>query len=129
MNGNVIMMTVTSLVSWVRDIFVGVYWEEYGWIAPGEQVSGLEDEWALAPDIPKLIYIKSGTDRQPRLEDLLARIRDDDAASYVSFTEADELAELLTADLATLLAERFDAAGPRDAPTSLRRPHRSPRPR
>ena len=97
------------------DIFVGVYWEEYGWIAPGEQVSGLEDEWRLAPDIPKLIYIKAGTDRQPRLEDLLARIRDDDAASYVSFTEADELAELLTADLATLLAERFDAAGPRGA--------------
>ena len=97
------------------DIFVGVYWEEYGWIAPGEQVSGLEDEWALAPDIPKLIYIKAGTDRQPRLEDLLARIRDDDAASYVSFTQADELAELLTADLATLLAERFDAAGPRGA--------------
>ncbi len=110
------------------DIFVGVYWEEYGWIAPGEQVSGLEDEWALAPDIPKLIYIKSGVDRQRRLEDLLDRIRDDDAASYVSFTEADELAELLTADLATLLAERFDAAGPRRAETPRRR-HRSPRPR
>ena len=36
------------------DIFVGVYWEQYGWIAPGEEVSGLEDEWNLAPDIPKL---------------------------------------------------------------------------
>jgi hypothetical protein len=35
----------------------------------------------------------------------------------VSFSEAAELGELLTADLATLLAERFDAAGPRRAET------------
>ena len=50
------------------DIFVGVYWEQYGWIAPGEEVSGLEDEWTLAPDIPKLIYLKRSEHRQERLE-------------------------------------------------------------
>ena len=61
------------------DIFVGIYWEQYGWVAPGEEVSGLEDEWNLAPDIPKLIYIKPSDHRQERLEDLLDRIRDDDA--------------------------------------------------
>ena len=27
------------------DVFVGVYWQEYGWIAPGEEISGLEDEY------------------------------------------------------------------------------------
>ena len=26
-------------------VFVGVYWQSYGWVAPGEQVSGLEDEY------------------------------------------------------------------------------------
>ncbi|MGW4928085.1 DUF4062 domain-containing protein [Agromyces sp. NPDC004153] len=95
------------------DIFVGVYWEQYGWIAPGEQVSGLEDEWNVAPDIPKLVYLKRSDRRQDRLDDLLARIRDAEGASYVAFTDAAELADLVTADLATLLAERFDAAGGR----------------
>src|SRR5688572_27522958 len=74
------------------DIFLGVYWEQYGWVAPGEEVSGLEDEWNLAPDIPKLIYIKRSDHRQDRLDELLMRIRDDDDASYVSFTEPAELA-------------------------------------
>ncbi|WP_344097630.1 DUF4062 domain-containing protein [Microbacterium deminutum] len=97
------------------DIFVGIYWEQYGWIAPGEGVSGLEDEWNLAPGIPKLIYLKAGEHRDERLDGLLARIRDDDHASYVAFTDAAELTGLVTADLATLLAERFDAA-------NLRRP-------
>jgi predicted ATPase len=98
------------------DIFIGVYWEQYGWIAPGEDVSGLEDEWNLAPDIPKLIYLKRSEHRQGRLDDLLNRIRDDDAASYVSFTDAAEVSDLVTGDLATLLAERFDAAVARRAP-------------
>lgn len=98
------------------DIFVGLYWEQYGWVAPGEEVSGLEDEWNLAPDIPKLIYLKRSEHRQERLDELLARVRDADGASYVAFTDAAELADLLTGDLATLLAERFDAAGRRDEP-------------
>lgn len=98
------------------DIFVGVYWEQYGWIAPGEAVSGLEDEWNLAPDIPKLIYLKRSEHREGRLDDLLGRIRGDDDASYVAFADAAELADLVTADLATLLAERFDAASARTAP-------------
>jgi predicted ATPase len=93
------------------DIFVGIYGEQYGWVAPGEAVSGIEDEYQLVPDVPKLIYIKNSPHRQERLESLLARIRDDDRASYVSFADPDELASLVTADLATLLAERFSAVG------------------
>jgi predicted ATPase len=104
------------------DIFVGVYWEQYGWVAPGEDVSGLEDEWNLAPDIPKLIYLKRSEHRQQRLDGLIGRIRDSDGASYVEFTDAAGLADLVTADLATLLAERFDAGGgphePLGAPTA-----------
>ena len=30
------------------DIFVGLYWQNYGWIAPDEKVSGLEDEYLLS---------------------------------------------------------------------------------
>jgi hypothetical protein len=40
-------------------VFVGVYWQSYGWVAPGEQVSGLEDEYRLAAGLPRLIYVKA----------------------------------------------------------------------
>lgn len=39
-------------------IFIGIYWDRYGWIAPEETISGLEDEYQLAGNLPKLIYIK-----------------------------------------------------------------------
>jgi predicted ATPase len=115
------------------DVFVGVYWREYGWIAPDEKVSGLEDEWRLAPpDMPRLIYVKQATDREERLTGLLARIRDDDRASYKPFADAAELAELVEADLATLLAERFDAsrapAASEVAPSPASEPSRLPAP-
>src|SRR5215831_15545336 len=29
------------------DIFIGLYWQRYGWVAPTRQVSGLEDEYQL----------------------------------------------------------------------------------
>jgi predicted ATPase len=100
------------------DIFVGLYWERYGWVAPDETVSGLEDEYNLAPaTMPRLIYIKEASgEREPRLAELLERIRRDDRASFKYFTDAQELAELLVTDLALLLAERFER-GLEPAPT------------
>ncbi|HEU4480759.1 MAG TPA: DUF4062 domain-containing protein, partial [Actinomycetota bacterium] len=38
-------------------IFVGIYWQSYGWVAPDEDVSGLEDEYRLSGNMPKLIYV------------------------------------------------------------------------
>ena len=96
------------------DVFVGIYWESYGWVAPGEEMSGLEDEYNLAPDIPMLIYVKASTRREPRLNALLDRIREDDGASYVSFDSTGHLRQMLTSDLATLLAERFDVSAARE---------------
>jgi predicted ATPase len=93
------------------DVFVGIYWQQYGWVASGEEVSGLEDEYRLARrELPKLIYVKQPAERDERLDGLMARIRDDDTASYKSFSTVEELAELIEADLSTLLAERFDAS-------------------
>ncbi|MGY1663374.1 ATP-binding protein [Geodermatophilus sp. SYSU D00705] len=92
------------------DVFVGVYWQRYGWVAPGETVSGLEDEYALSGDRPKLIYVKApAPDREARLDELLQRIRADDRASYKAFTDSADLAELLGDDLAVMLTERFTA--------------------
>lgn len=111
------------------DVFVGLYGDRYGWVAPGEDVSGLADEYLLSPKaMPKLIYIREPSDaREPRLTELLDRIRSDDTASFKYFTEPRELKAFLEADLATLLAERFDQskveaspdehAGPAGEPT------------
>ncbi len=93
------------------DVFVGIYGDSYGWTAPGEAVSGLEDEYNLAPDgMPKLVYLKESSSREPGLTALIDRIKADDAVSYVSFSTPEQLAERVAADLATLLAERFDGA-------------------
>ena len=46
--------------------------DSYGWTAPGEDVSGLEDEYNLAPDgMPKLIYLKDSASRDERLTELI----------------------------------------------------------
>src|SRR5215207_3239474 len=72
------------------DVFVGLYWERYGWVAPGEQVSGLEDEYTLAAGRPKLVYIKTpAPKREPRLEALISRIKSEDHVSYRRFARAD----------------------------------------
>src|SRR5438270_10074036 len=58
------------------DIFIGIYWQRYGWVAPGMQVSGLEDEYQLSAGKPKLIYLKTpAPEREPALQGLLDRIR------------------------------------------------------
>lgn len=90
------------------DVFVGIYWQRYGWVAPGEDVSGLEDEYRLSGDRPKLIYVKSpAPDREAGLSGLLDRIRTDDHTSYKSFKTVAEFRRLLADDLAVLLTERF----------------------
>src|SRR5512144_3145521 len=54
-------------------VFLGIYWQRYGWIAPEMEVSGLEDEYLLAGARPKLIYVKRpAPDRDARLDELLS---------------------------------------------------------
>jgi Domain of unknown function (DUF4062) len=95
-------------------VFVGIYWQSYGWVAPGEQVSGLEDEYRLAAGMPRLIYVKSpAPERDPRLTEMLARIRNEGGASYQRFSGPAELRRLVRDDLAVLLSERFEMTLPR----------------
>lgn len=113
-------------------IFIGIYWQKYGWVAPDMTISGLEDECNLSGQRPKLIYLKSpALDRESRLKDLLDRIRDDDRVSYKSFATAAELRELIENDLALLLTEHFEQArsalAPSTAPASPPR-HNLPTP-
>jgi predicted ATPase len=90
------------------DVFVGLYWERYGQVGTGMDVSGLEEEFELSRDLPRLLYIKApAPDRDPRLADLLGRIRQE--ASYRTFAAPAELGRLVRDDLAVLLSERFAA--------------------
>ena len=96
-------------------VFVGVYWQSYGLVAPGEDISGVEDEYLLSVGLPRLIYVKSPAPRRdPRLAKLLARIRDDGSVSYQHFSTRAELRRLVETDLAVLLSERFEMTRPRD---------------
>src|SRR5262249_35625740 len=102
-------------------VFVGIYWQSYGWVAPGEEISGLEDEYRLSAGMPRLIYVKSpAPEGEPRLTELLARIKSDDSVSYQRFSDPAELQRLVQDDLAVLLSERFEMTRPRDsAPVPL----------
>jgi predicted ATPase len=89
------------------DVFIGIYGQQYGWIAPDQQVSGLEDEYLNAGRMPKLIYVQSpAPNRDPRLSEMLSRIQSD-GLSYRGFSDSDELGALIANDLALLLSERF----------------------
>jgi predicted ATPase len=109
------------------DVFIGLYWQRYGQISPGTQVSGLEEEFDLSHGLPRLLYVKApAPDREPRLTDLLARIRQQ--ASYRTFGTPAELGRLVRDDLAVLLSERFTAGSLAAAATqpTARRPHPLP---
>ena len=89
------------------DIFIGIYAESYGWVGPGMEVSGLEDEYRLSADKPRLVYTKKTSQREPRLTSLLEAIRAEGVVSYRQFNDAGELGALVADDLALLLTERF----------------------
>ena len=92
------------------DVFVGVYWQSYGWIAPGSAISGLEDEFNLGQGKPMLLYVKEpAREREDRLVSLIRRIEEEAGAAYRTFTTAQELGGLVGDDLALLLTERFHA--------------------
>ena len=92
-------------------VFVGIYWQRYGWVAPGMEVSGLEDEFRLAAGKPMLLYLKRpAPDTEPRLAAMIDGIREAGTVSYRTFGTPRELERLLADDLAILLSESFAGA-------------------
>jgi predicted ATPase len=102
------------------DIFIGLYWQRYGQLGPGMEVSGLEEEFELSRGMPRLLYIKSpAASREPRLADLIGRVRQQ--AAYRTFRTPAELGRLVRDDLALLLSEQFGPAH-RPVPPARRSP-------
>ena len=94
------------------DIFIGLYWQRYGWIGPGMEISGLEDELQLSGSLPRLMYVKTpAPDREPQLANMLAGLEAAGTDSYRSFRTPRELGRLVRNDLALLLSERFSTTG------------------
>ena len=94
-------------------LFVGLYWQSYGWVAPGEPTSGIEDELLRSEGLPRLLYVKEpAPEREQRLRELLERVQTQRSASYRRFGTAEELAELVARDLALVLTERFQQPAP-----------------
>jgi predicted ATPase len=101
------------------DVFIGIYWQRYGEVDAGLEVSGLEEEFLLSgtEGLPRLLYVKTpAPDREPRLAELLARISEE--ASYRKFSTPAELDQLVRDDLAVLLSERFAASSAASAAPS-----------
>jgi predicted ATPase len=89
------------------DIFIGLYWNSYGWTAEDMTISGLEDEYRLSDTKPRLIYIKNSDQRDPKLNDLILDIQKEGGLSYKPFRDLEELKQNVINDLASLLSERF----------------------
>jgi predicted ATPase len=101
------------------DVFVGIYWQRYGWVGPGMAISGLEDELRLAGDMPRLLYFKvPAPGMDVGLARMLDKIRAGGRVAYKTFSEPEQLHALMVTDLATMLAERFEGTS-RDARGAL----------
>jgi len=90
-------------------VFIGIYWQKYGWVAPDMDVSGIEDEYNLSSRMPRLVYLKKpAPDQESSLAQLLSRIQSENSVSYKYFSSPEELEELIEDDLAIFLSERFE---------------------
>jgi hypothetical protein len=101
------------------DIFIGLYWQRYGWIGPEMEISGLEDEFRLSGPMPRLLYVKTpAPQREARLAAMIEELQTKGTVSYRSFRTPRELGRLVRTDLAVLLSERFEAGAGRTALSS-----------
>lgn len=91
-------------------IFIGIYAEEYGWIGPGQLISGIDDELheAQRRGMPMLIYIRQDApNRDIKLKSLLEDFKEKAEITYASYRDSVELYQLIRDDVTAILAERF----------------------
>ena len=74
-------------------VFLGIYWQSYGWVAPDEEISGLEDEYRLSGGpSPARLHQGAGTGTAGRLAVLLQTHRGGrPGVVHGSFASAEEL--------------------------------------
>src|SRR5687767_6373982 len=71
------------------DIFIGLYWQRYGWVGPGMSISGLEDEFQLSRSMPRLLYLKTpAPNREPGLTAMIEQFKSEGVNSFRMFRSA-----------------------------------------
>lgn len=89
-------------------IFIGIYKEEYGYVADGMSISGVEDEYRFATRLghPRLLYVKRNCSRNSRLEKLVSEMMGPNV-TVGQYDDPDDLYETLRNDIPSLVAEYF----------------------
>ena len=90
-------------------IFIGIYKDSYGWIAPDATTSGLEQEFerARTVGIPRLIYVyRQHEKRDPRLTRMLESVEGE--VTYFLIDDAEDLFRRLKDDVENTIAEKFE---------------------
>ncbi len=95
------------------DIFVAIYKNSYGWVADGESISGLEDEYrhAMGRGMPCLVYLHTEDGhRDPRLSAIIAEIQAQSRITYCRYLTAADLYQRIRDDIESVVAQRFARA-------------------
>lgn len=90
-------------------IFVGIYKESYGWVAPDTDISGVEDEFRLAAarGMDQLIYVyRTPTSRDPRLQSLIEHAKGA-GITLAQYTDTLQLQRMVRDDLTACVSNRF----------------------
>jgi hypothetical protein len=89
-------------------IFVGIYKEQYGYIAEDMDISGLEDEYRYATSvgIPRLLYTKRHCNREMRLEQLVSEMKGPDI-TVGSYDTENDLFDRIRDDITALVDNYF----------------------
>jgi len=91
-------------------IFVGIYRNGYGWIAPDMEISGVEDELriAMARGMPRLIYVlKDDSERSEELKGLLDQVMLKSGVTVSFYDEPSQLYANLRNDIEAEVAKTF----------------------
>ena len=89
-------------------IFVGIYRESYGWVAPEMTVSGVEDEFRIAADLgmPRLVYVlREAPKRDQELQELIQWAMKDLTVWF--FDEPGSLRDRVRDDITAVVSSRF----------------------
>ena len=88
-------------------MFVGLYWQRYGWIGPRWTSRGSRTSSGCPPECRDSVPQVAGPGEEPRLAAMIAFFQSKDTDSYRSFRSTPTLGRLARDDLALLLSERF----------------------
>ena len=93
----------------ISHIFIGIYKERYGWIAPEMNISGVEDEFriAAARGMDRLIYVyRTPASRDQRLHELIEEAKGA-GITLAMYSEPAQLESRVRNDLTAVMSNRF----------------------